>query len=125
MRSGNWFIIALCFLFLLKGTGVYAMVHCQGEPHHVSSSTTDFATSDPAIPFNDHHQHTVTDKTMSTDIELAELCEACDHCCSIHCTPLPTASLAVLTECHDKVIQNAYFHASGIVLPQERPPKTA
>ena len=134
MRSGNLFIIVLCLLFLFKGTGLYAMVHCQSQQHHQSSITLD-AMTDQKSYANHHHSSSdgaetspnmLVDNTLgNTYLASAEPCEACDHCCSIHCVPLPLVSAAAETACHVKVLQNAYFHTTGIVLPQERPPKTA
>ena len=133
MRSGNLFIIVLCLLFLLKGTGLNAMVHCQSQQHHQSAITSDAMTVQESFA-NHHHSSPDANNTspnMSVDntvgniyVTSAELCEACDHCCSIHCVSLPGVSAAAEVPCHDKVLQNTYFHTTGIVLPQERPPKT-
>ncbi|WP_372627836.1 hypothetical protein [Arsukibacterium sp.] len=133
MRSGNLFIMALCLLFLLKGTGVYAMVHCQSQQHHQHPIVLD-AMAEQKSSANHHHSATDAVDTPSnkivsntagyTYLASAEPCEACDHCCSIHCVPLPLVSETTDIACLEKALQNTYFHTTGIVLPQERPPKT-
>jgi len=40
MRRQSWLIILLSVLVLLKGSGLYAMVHCQNMPQHSDMSTT-------------------------------------------------------------------------------------
>ncbi|MBU2178784.1 MAG: hypothetical protein KJ930_05040, partial [Gammaproteobacteria bacterium] len=39
MRRQSWLIILLSVLVLLKGSGLYAMVHCQTMPQHSDMST--------------------------------------------------------------------------------------
>jgi hypothetical protein len=131
MRCNNWFIMALCFLFLLKGTGVYAMVHCQGQQQHINPT---LSVSNSAADLTSHarHQHAAKNSLDSTaashaheSAANAEPCEACDHCCSIHCAPLPALFTVAQAHYHDKALQFAYFPTAGVVIPQERPPKSA
>lgn len=106
------------------------MVHCQGQQHHENSLVLE-AKEATELMLHASHRHASaaeTDPALNLPFDIgvanAEPCEACDHCCSIHCMPLPVLSATTEIDCHDKVLQNTYFHTSGIVSPQERPPKT-
>jgi hypothetical protein len=104
-------------------------VHCQGQQQHtnptlsVSTSTTDLTL---------HAQHAAVNSSDSTaashaheSAANAEPCEACDHCCSIHCAPLPALFTVAQAHYHDKALQFACFPTAGVGIPQERPPKSA
>ncbi|WP_152663120.1 hypothetical protein [Arsukibacterium ikkense] len=108
------------------------MVHCQTMPHHLDTTTSSdlHATVDPAI-HTGHHQHAAastsdTETIAESDVShtMVEPCEACDHCCSIHCASPSALFTAAASEYHDKVLQRTYFHTSSVVVPQERPPKS-
>lgn len=133
MRSGNLFVMVICLLFLFKGSGVHAMFNCQSQQHQQSSIKLDALTDQNSFASHHHSSSDATDtsQSMPSDSKVdnehvgsAEPCEGCNDCCSIQCVLLPRLSVATEISCHDKVLQNTYLQTTGMILPQERPPKT-
>jgi hypothetical protein len=124
MLRQTWVIIALLSLFLLKGTGLYAMVHCQAVPANVEASIT---THHQGVTTEHGHANAsqVSDSNALFDTDLTSVCQACDDCCTIHCVAFPVTPEVSISDTHDKVLQYTYFHSSAIVPTQERPPKFA
>ncbi len=124
MLRQTWVIIALLSLFLLKGTGLYAMVHCQTVPANVEES---MMTHHRGVTTEHGHASAsqVSDTNALFDTDLASVCQACDDCCTIHCVAFPATPEVSVSDTHDKVLQYTYFHSSAIVPIQERPPKFA
>lgn len=124
MLRQTWVIIALLSLFLLKGTGPYAMVHCQTVPANVEASIT---THHQGVTTEHGHANAsqVSDSNALFDTDLTSVCQACDDSCTIHCVAFPVTPEVSISDTHDKVLQYTYFHSSAIVPTQERPPKFA
>lgn len=124
MFRRTWIIIVLLSLFLLKGTGLYAMVHCQTVP---ATDETSMTTHHQGMMAEHGHESIlpVSDTNSPIDLDLTSVCQACDDCCTIHCVAFPATHEVSVSDTHDKVLQYTYFHSSSIVPTQERPPKFA
>ena len=124
MFRRTWIIIVLLSLFLLKGTGLYAMVHCQTVPANVEVSIT---THHQGMMAEHGHESVspVSDTNSPIDMDLTSVCQACDDCCTIYCVAFPVTPEVSVSDTHDKVLQYTYFHSSAIIPTQERPPKFA
>jgi hypothetical protein len=132
MRIYNWYGIALALFVLLNGTGIFAMVHCQGQQHQAESTFANAKLNYELSSKTKDQQHG-TDANQSSDhcltsydkYSVTDECEACEECCSIHYTPIHGSIDLSEAHSHDKIFQFAALPANGIGLNQERPPKSA
>lgn len=128
MRRQTWLITAMLILFLAKGMGVYAMVHCQPTFQNTETSMVEhYQLNDSGHAQHNHSESgalTTMPDDMNSQTNFADTCQACDDCCSVHCMALPSAVVVSAIETHDKVLQHSYFHSSAVVPTKERPPKS-
>lgn len=128
MRRNIWIISILIILFLGKGTGAYAMVHCQPTFQNTETSMVEHQQPNDSIHAQHNHSDSGTLATipydMNSQTNFEDTCQACDDCCSIHCIALPSTVVMSAIETHDKVLQHSYFHSSAVVPTKERPPKS-
>lgn len=128
MRQQMWLITALLILFLAKGTGLYAMVHCPSTFQSTENSMADHNQVHGSASVQHEHTQINTASAAASDMnnssDFAQACQACDDCCTIHCVAIPSTVAVSATETHDKVVQYSYFHSSAVVPTKERPPKS-
>jgi hypothetical protein len=132
MRIYSRYGFALALFFLLNGTGVFAMIHCQGQQHEAGSTSSNaniyYEFSSKTKP-----QKYVTEADKSSghclssynNYAVTDECDVCEECCSIHYTPIHGLIDLLQTHSHDKIMQFAALPANGIGLQQERPPKVS
>jgi formylmethanofuran:tetrahydromethanopterin formyltransferase len=144
MRRQSWLIILLSVLVLLKGSGLYAMVHCQTMPQQsdmstimqMAASAETSSETNVAMTAAEHGpeqlaqsqltpDHCHQNQLQSQDQHSNNTCQTCDHCCTIHAMAFPATLVLSQQDSHDKVQQYTYFHSSVFIPTQKRPPKFA